>query len=300
MDFELFRQLFVNGVINGSWYGALGLGFALILGVSGRFHLAYGLTYTLTAYVAIAFAEDVGMPLIPAILLALVVGAIAGMLIEGLIYRPLAAGGGGLLAIFIAALGLGILTENLIRLTWGAESASRVLSGFPIDVISIGDVNFTTLDLASVLTAWFLVVTVALFLKYAPQGRLINAVRVNPEMAQVVGIDPNKIYLLVFGLGSLLGGVFAVYAAMKYAAVPDMGLQPTFIAFIVAFISTSNNPLVIAGVGLFIGLVESLSGLWLSAQWSPLVVFTVLFVYLTLRPLRLPTPARLVRLLAAG
>jgi len=295
LKFDLLPQLFVNGVINGSAYAALGLSFALILRVAGRFHVAWAMIYTLAAYVAVVAAQDFGLPLVPAIILGLAAAALAGILTEWIVYRPLDARGGGLLGIFIASLGLIIVTENLIRLTWASQTLYRPLPGFPTELISLQDVTFTTLDLASVLTAWFLLVAVALFLKYAPHGRWINAVRVNPEMAQVVGISPDKVHLLVFVLGSVIAGVFAIYAAMKFAAVPDMGWQPLFLAFMVAFLSPRFTPLSLALTGIFVGLVESLSGIALTANWSPLVVFSVLLAYLIVLPIRLPRLAKLVR-----
>ena len=273
----------------------MGLSFALILRVAGRFHVAYAMIYTLAAYVAIVMAQDVGLPLIPAILLGLTAAALAGVLTEWIIYRPLDASGGGLLGIFIASLGLIIVTENLIRLTWASKTLYRPLSGFPTEALSFRDVTFTTLDVASVLTAWFILAAVALFLKYAPQGRWINAVRVNPEMAQVVGISPAKVHLIVFVLGSVISGMFAIYAAMRYAAVPDMGWQPLFMAFMVAFLSPRFTPLSLALTGVFIGLVESLSGIALTASWSPLVVFSVLLVYLIVLPIRIPRLGKLIR-----
>ncbi|GBD13478.1 High-affinity branched-chain amino acid transport system permease protein LivH [bacterium HR24] len=302
MDFrgELFPQLFTNGVINGSWYGVLGLGFALILTVTGRFHLAYAVTYTLAAYVAVALSQDVGIPLGIAFFLAVVVASLSGVMTEGVVYRPLAAGGGGLLGIFIASLGLTIVAENLIRLTWGAGSASRSLVGFPLRPFTVLGVTFTSLDMAAVFTAWFLVLALAFFLSYTPWGRIVNAVRVNPEMARVVGINTERVHWLVFAIGSALAGVFAVYAAMRFAAVPDMGLQQTLIAFVVAFMALGTRPVSVALTGLALGLVESLSGLFLSAQWAPVVVFGVLFVYLALRPVQLRLALRQVQRLVTA
>lgn len=293
---ELFTQLLTNGVINGSAYGLLGLSFGLILGTTGRFHLAYATTYTLTAYAAIKLVDDTGLPLPLGMVIGLAVGTLAGVLIERLVYRQLAAAGAGLLVIFVASVGLTIVGENAIRLGWG--SSTIVLSGFPQRSISILGADFTALDIARVLTAWFFVAAVALFLRYTRQGRLINAVRVNPEMAQVVGVDPSGVYLLVFAIGSFLAGVLALYAAMKFAALPDMGIQPTFFAFVVAFMAAGGHPWQVALTGLLIGLIESLSGHTVfraGPEWAPLVVFTVLIIYLALRPVRLQ---RLIRLVA--
>jgi branched-chain amino acid transport system permease protein len=295
MDWELFKQLTTNGVINGSWYALLGLGFGVILHITGRFHLAFAATYTVSAYTALEVAEHTGAPLPLSIVCGLLGGVVAGLLMERLVYRPVAASGGALLTIFVASLGITIVVENAIRLKLG--SSSKVLSGFPIHAIRVFGVHFTSLDAASVLTVWFLIAAVALFLQHTSAGRSINAVRVNPEMARVVGIDPDRVYLWVFAMGSFLGGVLALYTSMKYAAVPDMGLQPILYAFVVAFIGGISNIWFVGLVGVALGLAESWTGLWLSAQWSSLVVFSILFIYVAVRSVRLPRPAKLIALL---
>jgi branched-subunit amino acid ABC-type transport system permease component len=290
VDFTLFQQLFVNGVIVGSRYAAMGVGFGLILGVTGRFHFAYAITFVLTAYSAIILNEE-GVPLIPAILIGLLIGAVLGVLIEGFVYRPLQGGSPtmALLAIFISSLGLAIMGQNLIRLKWG--SRSKILdTGFDVEGVAWGDVRFTTLDAVTVGVLWVTILAVWALIRFTRPGRMINAVRVNPEMARVVGIDSGRVYLAVFFIGSLLAGVVAVFVAMKFAAVPDMGQQPTFYAFVVAFLAgIGSGPLRTALTGLAVGMIESLSGLWLSAQWATLVVFSILFIYVAVKPLRLGT-----------
>src|SRR5215217_7199292 len=107
LTFETFRQLTVDGFFRGCAYGLLGVGFALILGVTGRFHFAYGFTYTLAAYLAFTFTFRVDWPFWPSAVLGIVLAAVVGALIERGVYRPLAknAGATALLAVFVAALG---------------------------------------------------------------------------------------------------------------------------------------------------------------------------------------------------
>ena len=283
---DLFSQLLANGIINGSSYAALGLGFGLIIGVTGRFHFAYATTYAVTAYAAIG-AHDHGIPLIPAILIGLLAGALLGMVIEWLIYRPLEGASPtlALLSIFISALGIVIVGENTIRLWIG--SRSEILDpGFTVKGLSIGNTTFTSLDVVTVCILWAVILAVAATIRYTRPGRMIDAVRVNPEMARVVGIDSGRVYLAVFAIGSAVAGVAAILGTMKYAALPDMGNQPVFIAFVVAFLAgVGSGPLRTAVAGLAIGIIESLSGLWLSSQWSQLVVFGVLFIYVAIQPI---------------
>ena len=76
--------------------------------------------------------------------------------------------------------------------------------------------------------AWALVLSLGAVLTYTGLGRVVRAVRVNPEMSLVVGVDPKTVYLAVFAIGSLMGGVAAVLNATQTAAQPDMGFTPLF------------------------------------------------------------------------
>jgi branched-chain amino acid transport system permease protein len=301
INWQEAAQLATNGLINGSSYGLLGVGFALILGVSGRFHFAFAFTYTLTAYIAAVAATDAGINFWLSLVLGLLAGTAAGVAIEAVVYRPVAARSGpkSLLTIFVASLGLTIAGENAIRLKWG--SGSKIFESFVNRGHALGSVTFTRVDIISVLTILVLVVLVQAVLQMTPLGRQIRAVRANPEMARAVGIEIAHVYLAVFAIGSILAGFGALFAAVKFAAVPDMGVQPVFYAFLVAFLAgTRSAPLVALAVGIGVGLVESLSALWVSVQWSSLVVFAILFLYLSYRSasvslgrLRLPGDARL-------
>jgi branched-chain amino acid transport system permease protein len=115
-------------------------------------------------------------------------------------------------------------------------------------------------------------------------------------MSLVVGVDPRTVYLAVFAVGSFLGGVGAVLDATQRAAVPDMGFNPLFYAFVVAFLAgLGSSPLRMGLVGLALGLIESWAALFMSTQWTSLVVFGILFVYVAARPLQLSTISRRFR-----
>jgi branched-subunit amino acid ABC-type transport system permease component len=279
-------QAVVSGVVSGASYGLLGIAFALILGVTGRFHFAFATVYTFTAYVAAVVLGSWGIPLLPAALVGLVVGVALGVLIEAVVYRPIAAraGDNALLGVFVASLGLVIAGENLIRLVWGNNA--RNLGGFPDHTYTLAQLNFTRLQLLLVVVTAVVAVALTLLLDRTILGQQIKAVRGNRDMAEAVGVNVRRIFLVVFGLGSLVGGIAALIAGMRFAASPDMGNTPVFYAFVVAFVAgVGRSPIAVAAVGLLIGLVESLSTLWMSDNLSALTVFGLLLLLLTVRVL---------------
>lgn len=299
LTLDNFLQLTVAGVVNGSAYALLGVAFGLILSVTGRFHFAFTFTYTISAYIASEVGASWGLPFWAALVVGALVGAVFGVLFERLVYRPLAKKSGvyALLVIFVASLGLAIIGRNMIGLIW-IDSASKQISGFSNVGYTIGSVTITKLALLQIVLSWALVVGLGGLLSFTGFGRVVRAVRVNPDMSLVVGVDPRTVYLAVFAIGSFFGGIAAVLNATQTAAQPDMGFNPLFYAFVVAFLAgLGRHPLFVGFVGLVLGLVESWSALFMSTQWTSLVVFGILFVYVALRPvqlrtvLRRPTPA---------
>ena len=278
---ETFKQLTASGIINGAQYALLGVAFALILGVTGRFHFAFGFTYALTAYFIYQLNDQWGVPFWPAVVVGLVVITLVGMSMESFLYRPLArrAGATALLAIFVASLGVGIAGENLIRLVWGSDT--KALLGMNQEVITSWDIIYFNIDVYSVLSSVALILILAAVLRFTGLGRMIKATRVNPEMAQIIGINPNVIYVVCFGIGTLFGGVGAMWYGLKFSVTPDMGFKPVIFAFVVAFLAgTASSPIRVLIVGFGVSLVEQWSSIWLEARWTQTAVFVLLLAYL--------------------
>jgi branched-subunit amino acid ABC-type transport system permease component len=296
-DAETVAQLTANGIFRGAAYGILGVGFALILGVTGRFHFAYAFTYTLAAYLAYTFVDRVGgMPFWFASMLGVVLVAFVGTGIERFVYRPLAdrAGATALLAIFVASLGITIAGENLIRLFW--SSSSQNLLGPDQIAYSIWEVNFLNFDVWQAVSSFGCVLALALLLRYTPLGRAIKATRANPELARTIGIDSGQIYLVCFFIGTLLCGLAAFWYGLQFTIDPAMGLKPVIFAFVVAFLAgTASSPIRVFFTGIVVSLLEQYASIWLSTRWTQTAVFVVLVAYLTWQSLKSTDPVAWVR-----
>jgi branched-chain amino acid transport system permease protein len=282
LDVETVKQLTVDGFFRGCSYGLLGAGFALILGVTGRFHFAYAFTYTFAVYMAYQFTFPMGLPFWPSAILGVLVSAVVGVLIARIVYRPLAvnAGANALLAIFVASLGLGIAGENFIRLYWGSET--QAYYGPDKVAYTVWGTTFINFDVWQGASAVALVLALAAILRWTPLGRQIKATRVNPELARIIGINAHTIYLVVFFIGSLFAGVAAIWYGLKYTVDPSMGFTPVIYAFVVAFLAgTASSPIRVFVTGIVIALIEQYSSIWLSARWTQTAVFVVLVLYLS-------------------
>ncbi len=157
---------------------------------------------------------------------------------------------------------------------------------------------FRWLDVWQVLSAVALVLGLAALLRFTPLGRAVRATRGNPEMARIIGIDPNQIYVVVFALATVMCGVAAFWFGVKYSVQPDMGFKPVVFAFVVAFLAGSaSSPIRVFVTGIIIGLIEQWSTIWLDVRWNQLVVFLVLLLYLISLSL---DPRRIIARIRAG
>jgi|SRR5581483_9837582 branched-chain amino acid transport system permease protein len=290
-----FIQYVVDGFINGSAYGLVGLSFGLIVAVTGRFHFAWATAYALAGFFAAYIANHTGLPVVPSIIVALIGAAVFNCLCEVAVYRPVQsrAGAQALLAIFVASFGLTIAVPNIITWIVGNNSAGgETLTWIHSHPLHVGKVTFTVLDVVQVATLWACGVATWALLRFSALGRRIRAVQVNPGMAEAVGIDSGNTYLIVFVISAVLGGVAALFTSMQFTGTVSMGLTPVFYAFVVAFAAgLGRSPLRVMAVGAAIGIVEGASAQVLNVQWQQVVVFGILLIYLVFKAARVWRPS---------
>jgi branched-chain amino acid transport system permease protein len=281
-DVANIAQLTANGIITGSAYALVAVGFGMIIHVTGRFHIAFAAIYAWTAFLAAQLQISAGMPFVPAMVVATLIGVVAALTIERFVYAPLVrrVGKRSLFAIFIASLGLSTAAEALINIVW----TDPITLHSDVEPVSLGSVNVTNLTLTGVVVTWVLMLVLVATLRWTNLGRMIRAVRVNPDLAVDYGISTARIYLVVFAIGTALGGVGAVYRAAQTAPASDIGENIVLYAITAAFIAgAASSPLVIALLALLMGLVQSWSAFVISPTWASFLVFAILLIYVLVR-----------------
>ena len=186
------------------------------------------------------------------------------------------------LSVFLTAMGIMIAGQSLIHLIFGPDS--KPLAGFPEHVISLGTTTFTTIDLFTVVLSWIVIVLVFAFLARTKAGMMIRAVASNPEKATFIGIDSKKIFVLVFGIGSLLAGIAAFLATLDKPANPNIGLGALLISFITVFLGGVGS---LGGAvlgGMILGIAESLVIIVLPTEYKMVVTFFILFLVILIKP----------------
>jgi branched-chain amino acid transport system permease protein len=287
-DLGLAAQLAANGLIAGSLYALVGVSWGLIFATTKIFHFAHALTLPVAAYAAVLAADAGGLGLPAAFVIAAVVGCLFGIATEVGIYRPLRRVQATQLNIFLASLGFLIAGESVLLIAFGPEA--RVIPGFPLTGIILGPVAFTTIEALWMAACLVLVSSLIAWLRLTRHGRAIRAVASNPELAQCVGVDQGRVFLLVFAIGSALVGVTGALITLRDTASAFMGVQPVLAGFIAVFLGGIGSiPGAVVG-GILLGLAENMGGLVLAGHWQGVIAFVVLFLVLVFRPAGLLAP----------
>jgi branched-chain amino acid transport system permease protein len=277
----LFLQLLVSGFITGSVYALLGVSWGIIYNTSRTFHFAHGLVYTLAAYIIVLFVE-LSLPLIPSILIGLMGATVLGCAIEYFAYQPMREKKASQLAIFLTSLGIMIAGQSLIQLLFGPDP--RPLKSFQLIPISIGPVTFTNINLFTVILIWIILVLVFIFLARTRSGMMIRAVSSNPEKATFIGIDSKKIFVLVFGIGSLLVGIASFLSVLDNPANPNIGVHALLMSFITVFLGGVGNLSGTVVAGVMLGIAESVMLIVLPTEYKVVMTFSILFLVILIKP----------------
>jgi branched-chain amino acid transport system permease protein len=279
---ELFLQLLFNGLIVGSNYALLGISWGIIFNVTGTFHFAHAIVYTIGAYGAIFCTDTLGLPFPVSMAGGILFATVAGVLIEMSIYTPMRRIQATPMTILIASLGILIVVENILPIFFGVSS--RSLSGVETQPFSLGPVFFTNIHLAKIICSWGLFAFLQLFLHVTRPGKALRAVASNPEMAEVVGFNIRRLFVLTFAIGSALVAVGGILQAMDTGASPEMGTIAVIIATMSVLLGGMGSFTGSALGGLFIGMAMSLSIWRLPSEWELTVGFGLLVIVIAVRP----------------
>lgn len=217
-----------------------------------------------------------------AIGVALIGAALFGVMVELFIYAPLDRKKASTLVALLASLGLYVAGVNTLALIFGNET--QILQPNIQATHKFAGIILTQIQVAQIATAVIILPLFVLFLKYSTIGKIIRAVRDNPQLSRVLGTNPQRVRTVVFVLGSLLAGGAAILSALDVGIDPNSGL-PALLVAVVA--------LIIGGLGTFdgpiwgaflLGILQSLVVWKFEARWTDAITFGVLILFLLFRP----------------
>jgi|SRR5208337_4949544 len=278
----MLRQVLLNGLIAGSIYALVALGFTVIYRTVKFFHFAHGVVYAAGAYLAYTFTVLLGLsPLLSFLLASASAGAI-GVGIDRLVYLPLRKQKAPNLVFLLASFGVFIFLQNLIQLIYGAQVLS-LRTGAVHEGRRILGAVITNTQISILLVSTFLCLALWFFVQKTRPGKAMRAVADDPIAASVVGIYSEEIILISFALGSVLAGAAGILISLETNLTPAMGLEAILKGIIASVIGGIGSiPGAMVG-GLFLGLAENL-GIWgIQAGWKDAIAFGILILFLLVR-----------------
>jgi branched-chain amino acid transport system permease protein len=292
----MLAQQIVNAISLGAVYALFALGFTLIFGVLNIVNLAHGAVFMVGAYAALKAVVVLQLPLPAAILLAIIATAAIGWLLDKFIFAPLRARQAPHLAPMIATIGVAISLTSLIEGTFGAENLRFPGDGLPAEILSMGGVQITWLELEIILLAFALMALLLWGLKMTGAGRALRGLAESPRAAAFMGVNVEAFFRGTSIIAALLGGAAGVLIALYTNAVfPHMG-QPMLHKGIAVVILGGMGDIRGALLGgFFLGFAEVLSVAYVGSNMRDAIAFGLLFLVLLLRPQGLfghPAPRR--------
>ena len=281
-----FLQQLVNGISLGAIFALIALGYTMVYGVLRFINFAHSDVFMVGAYVGYYIGQHVpehtawGGTL--ALVGAMAVCAVLGIVIERLAYRPLR--GAPTLNVLITAIGMSLLLQNLGQYFFGATPRPYP-ELFPVTNYEFGGLVISSSQLAVIGVTLGLLIALRFIVLKTKIGTAMRAVSLNPKAASLVGINNDVVISFTFGLGSALAAAGGVLYALNYPSIdPLMGTLPGLKAFVAAVLGGIGNIPGAALGGLLLGIVETFVN---GSQWSTYkdaIAFGVLILILLFRP----------------
>ncbi len=294
---DIFLQQLINGLVLGSIYALVALGYTMVYGILGLINFAHGEVVMIGAMVALAAIHALTGTALPGpiiVLMGLLIAIPACMLlgygIERVAYRPLRHA--PRLAPLITAIGVSIILQNIAMIIWGRQYISFPPL-LPTDAYTVAGASITLLQIFIFLLAVAIMAGLIFLVKRTRLGRAMRATAQNPEVAGLMGVNVNAVISTTFIIGSALAAVAGLMVGAYYGlAHYYMGFLLGLKAFSAAVLGGIGN---IGGAvlgGLLLGVIESLgagyigplTGGFLGSHYQDVFAFFVLILVLVFRP----------------
>jgi branched-chain amino acid transport system permease protein len=274
-------QYLLSGLSTGAIYALIGIGFSIIYNATGIINFAQGEFVMLGGMLTIFLLDTVKLPLWAAIILAVLLATVVGLVFERLAIRPLRKASP--ISLVIITIGGSILIRGLTMLIWDKDThALPPFSGE--EPIMIAGATILPQHI------WILVITVVLiilnkwFFNHTISGKAMRACSYNPRAAGLVGIDVRRMVLLSFMISAAMGSLAGIIVAPLTMTAYDVGIMLGLKGFCAAIIGGMSSGLPTVIGGLILGILESLGAGLISSGYKDAIAFIILLLILFIRP----------------
>jgi len=294
---DTFIQQIINGLVLGSMYALVALGYTMVYGIINLINFAHGevlMVGALTSWTVVTVLAGAGLPgwllLLIALICAIVVCSALNFTIEKVAYRPLR--NAPRLAPLITAMGMSLLLQTLAMIIW-KPNYKAYPTLLPNEIYNVGGAVITFTQIVILVVTALVLFGLMYLVNHTKLGRAMRATAENPRVAALMGVRPDMVISATFIIGATLAALAGVMWASNYGSVQHtMGFLPGLKAFTAAVFGGIGN---LAGAmvgGVLLGLIESigagyigaLTGGVLGSHYQDIFAFIVLILVLTLRP----------------
>ena len=277
----LIVSALVSGLSLGAMYGLIALGYHVTYAVSNTVNFSQGSSVMLGAVLCYTLWVTLGAPLAVAVIGALALAALFGLVVERFLVRPFAARGSN--AWLMATVAGGIILDNAVMFTFGKEPRSlpSLLATKPVSLFGAG---VYPLQLIIPVVGIAIAAGLHVLLRHTKAGKRLLAVVQNPSAARLMGIDVKRAIALSFAASAVLAAVAGMLIAPLLSVASDMGLMFGIKAFAVAILGGIGSATGIMVAGFLYGLAEALITAYLGSSYTQILVFSAVIAALAFLP----------------
>ncbi len=288
---EFFFQQLTNGLAVGGIYALIALGYTMVYGVLKLINFAHGDLFTMGAYLGLTVLASIGLHqhlgafggvIVLALMIMGLVGVV-GILLDRAAYKPLRES--PRLSAVVSALGASIFFQNALMLVYGARYQYYPKDILPKTVINILGMPVPLMRILILVVSVLMMAGLQFFIQKTKTGTAIRAAAIDQAAARLMGINVDRVIMLVFFIGPALGGAAGLMVGLYYGQINfTMGWVYGLKAFTAAIMGGIGNiPGAMLG-GILLGLIEAFGAAYISLAWKDAIAFLVLIVILIVRP----------------
>lgn len=272
----------LDGLVFGLQLGLLATGLTLVYGLGGVLNMAYG-QIAVVAAIAVAFALDAGIPMLPAVLIGLVVGGVIGLILDQTLLRPVYRlhEEPRVLLSLLLTLGLSFVIDGFLVWQFPLEALSMRVAGGAVDILGV------PMRRGSLVASGITLVTFAalfLFFRYTALGLAIRSVIEDEEGARLVGIRPKQMLRLILILSGCLAAIVAITRSMVTPVDVTSGLSMTVFALIVTVVGGLGSVAGAFWAGIILGVVNVVAADYIGSYISLIILLVAAALTILIRP----------------
>ncbi|MBI3967930.1 MAG: branched-chain amino acid ABC transporter permease [Chloroflexi bacterium] len=279
---EILLQHIVNGLLTGSTYAVVAVGFALTFSVLRVINLAHPDVFMLAMFFGLVTVSALTQNFFVVLLMAALGALVVGLAIERLVLRPLR--GTHMFMPLIATAGVSIFLQYTTEAIFGPDQLGfpRIV---PFATLQLGNITVTSLQLVTFAIAMLVLFIASFYVRRTKWGLAARAVAERPDVAATFGADVNRVAQITVGLSSIMAGAAGVGIAVQYgSAWSFIGLLYGLKSFVCMLVAGNRHIEAVMAIGLLLGVMEAITVAYVSSSLRDAVAFVVLIVVLFFRP----------------